>query len=214
MGVIYCLTSPSGKQYIGQTKRTVEQRLKEHATRPASCSILYNAITKYGIESFDTEILVETNNDMLNHYETLFINMYNTIEPNGYNIRSGGCQQSTHSEESRKRMSVAKTGSKNHNYGKPRTDETRHKISESKSGESHHFYGKHLSEEHRQKLSVSHKHGSTLPMYMIYIKPRPAQYQHEGYAIINHPQLKTKYFTTKTKSLEEKYNIAFEYLNS
>jgi group I intron endonuclease len=214
MGVIYCLTSPSGKQYIGQTKRSLEKRIKEHSTRMSSRIMLCNAIAKYGIKSFDIEVLIETNDNMLNHYERLFIDLYNTIEPNGYNIRSGGCQQSTHSTESCKRMSEAKRGSKNHNYGKPRTDETRRKISDARSGKLHHFYGKRLSDDHKQKLSISHKKDTSLPMYMVYVKPRPLQYQDEGYAIINHPHLKTKYFTTKKKSLEEKYNIAFEYLNS
>lgn len=30
MGFLYMLTSPSGKSYIGQTIRPIEERLKEH----------------------------------------------------------------------------------------------------------------------------------------------------------------------------------------
>lgn len=30
MGFIYILTSPSGKTYVGQTMRTLEERLKKH----------------------------------------------------------------------------------------------------------------------------------------------------------------------------------------
>ena len=30
MGFIYILTSPSGKSYIGQTNRPIEERFKEH----------------------------------------------------------------------------------------------------------------------------------------------------------------------------------------
>jgi hypothetical protein len=34
-----------------------------------------------------------------------------------------------------------------------------------------------------------------------------------GYVVINHPYLKTKYFTSKKFTDEEKYNMALEYLN-
>lgn len=214
MGVIYCLTSPSGKQYIGQTKRAFIKRLNEHKKCISGCIILNNAIQKYGFDSFTYEVLVETNNLFLNNYEKDFINMFNTMEPNGYNVRSGGSQCSTHSIESRNRMSLAKRGTKNHNYGKERSADTKLKISQARSGEKHHFYGKSLSYEHKLKLSNSHKSDISLPMYMIYVKPRPIMYQSEGYAILNHPTLKNKYFTTKRMTLEEKYNLAFNYLNS
>jgi group I intron endonuclease len=214
MGVIYCLTSPSGKQYIGQTKRAFTKRLNEHKKCISGCIILNNAIHKYGFDSFIYEILIETNNLFLNDYERKSISMFNTMEPNGYNVRSGGSQYSIHSIESRNRMSLAKRGTKNHNYGKERSAETKLKISKARSGEKHHFYGKSLSHEHKLKLSNSHKSDTSLPMYMVYVKPRPLMYQAEGYAILNHPTLKNKYFTTKVLTLEEKYNLAFSYLNS
>lgn len=50
-------------------------------------------------------------------------------------------------------------------------------------------------------------------MYLVYIKARPSEYQSEGYAITNHPKCKTKYFTSKKISLNEKYDLALNYLN-
>ncbi len=44
MGFIYCITSPSGKKYIGQTTRDCTKRFKEHCKIPKSCIILENAI--------------------------------------------------------------------------------------------------------------------------------------------------------------------------
>jgi group I intron endonuclease len=213
MGVIYKLTSPSGKSYIGQTKRSIETRIKEHFKCFGNCIALENAIKKYG-DKMEYEILLETNDEQLNFYETRMIDVYNTMEPRGYNIRTGG-HVSTHSELSCERMRQAKLGIKNHNFGKPRTDEAKQAISEAKSGEKHHFYGKTFTEEHKVKLAISHRKSHLeLPMYMVYVKERPEQWQGSGYAIVNHPTLKNKYFTTKKLTDKEKYDMAIAYLQA
>ena len=109
-------------------------------------------------------------------------------------------------------MRLSKLGEKNHNFGKPRSDVTKQRISEANSGENHHFYGKELTYDHKLKLSKSHKKTTELPMYMVYLKARPTQYQDEGYSICNHPKGKNKTFTSKQLSLNEKYKLALEYL--
>ncbi len=43
MGIIYCLTSPSKKKYVGQTERELGKRIKEHCTS-TGCIALYAAI--------------------------------------------------------------------------------------------------------------------------------------------------------------------------
>jgi hypothetical protein len=48
MGIIYRIESPSGKSYIGQTKRCIEERWKEHTACRGSCILVENAIKKYG----------------------------------------------------------------------------------------------------------------------------------------------------------------------
>ena len=211
MGVIYCLTSPSGKKYIGQTSRKLNKRINEHKKMIPGCIALNNAILKYGFDKFQIEILLEINKELLNLYESKFIDAYQTIYPNGYNIRSGGCVNSKHCEESRERMRQSKIGDKNPNFGKPRSEETKLAISNAKSGIKHHFFGKSLSLTHKLKLSKSHKQDN-LPMYMVKVKERPEHYTSDGYAIINHPILKTKYFTSKKLTDEQKYNLAKDYL--
>lgn len=212
--VVYCLISPSCKTYIGQTKRNLNKRLYEHETRE-DCILIYNAIQKYGIDNFTCEILYESDDsDKINEMETYFIKELNTLHPNGYNIRTGGVLNSKHCEASREKMRQSKLGSKNFNFGKPRTSETREKISLSKKGEKHHFYGKELSYEHKLNLSRSHKKDNILPMYIVRIKARPEHYCSAGYAVCNHSTLKNKYFTSKKNTDEENFRLASEYLDS
>ena len=212
MGLIYCITFKNGKRYIGQTTRTIEKRMKEHLTQKG-CIALHAAIEKYGEDNYTIEILIIVNDELLDDYEKTFIKLFNTLVPNGYNIRDGG-SNGKHCEESRERMRQAKIGPKNHNYGKPRTEETRAKISEKKKGENHHFYNKELSIEHKQKLSEVHKkYDSSLPIYIGFIKERPKYYQGAGYVVI-HPKIKKRHFTSNKFSIEEKLELAKNYLNS
>jgi group I intron endonuclease len=188
-------------------------RLKEHFKCPGSCILLENAIKKYGQDAMKVEVLLEVNDDLLDNYEIEFINTYNTIEPHGYNIRSGG-SHGKHSIISRMRMKEAKMGEKNHNFGKQSSDEAKNAISNAKSGERHHFYGKELTLEHKKNLSLSHKSRTDLPMYVVYVKPRIEHYVCSGYAVVNHPTLANKYFTSKKLTEEEKLEKAISYLNS
>ena len=210
MGIIYCLTSPSGKKYIGQTRKSLEERIQGHL-HSTECVALHHAIVKYGIDSFNKEVILVCNSEHLDYYEKRSIDLYRTLVPHGYNIRTGGSNGS-HCEESRERMRIAKLGERNPNFGKPRTEDFKQKLSKAKSGERHHFWGKHFTEEHKLNLSKSHKK-SDLPMYLVYIKARPTRYCFEGYAVTNHPVLKTKYFTSKKLTLEIKLKQAMEYLN-
>ena len=105
---IYCLTSPSGKVYIGQTvkycsggkPRGVETRWKQHVNdarlfkegkKTASCRRLVYAINKYGADNFEVEVLDECHKDLLDDNEEKYISMFDSCNPeNGYNIRKGG----------------------------------------------------------------------------------------------------------------------------
>lgn len=92
MGVIYKYTSPSGKVYIGQTKRTVEERAKDSdGSGYKKCTIFYNAIKKYGFNNFKVEIIEECNDILLNEKEKYWIAYYDsTNREKGYNIQEGG----------------------------------------------------------------------------------------------------------------------------
>ena len=90
MGYIYCITSPSLKQYIGQTKDSIEQRFKGHQAKSSNCTLLKRAAKKYGWEHMVVEILVECPDEDLDKNEIECIELYRTLVPEGYNCDRGG----------------------------------------------------------------------------------------------------------------------------
>lgn len=58
----------------------------------------------------------------LNYYESKYIRQYNSIAPNGYNLRVGGGSKGRHSEETIEKLKRAKGGVNNHMYGKHHSD--------------------------------------------------------------------------------------------
>ena len=86
MGVIYKLTSPTKKCYIGQSITNLDDRIKTHLKASSGCRAIKAALDKYGVESFVCETLLEVTNDLLDHYEKLFINLYDSYGPHGYNL--------------------------------------------------------------------------------------------------------------------------------
>jgi group I intron endonuclease len=93
-GIIYKYESPSNKIYIGQTINP-EKRKQQHIqeTINGSTKIFHNAIRKYGIDSFNYEILHKAySKEELNELEIYYIEKYNSYykNDNGYNMTFGG----------------------------------------------------------------------------------------------------------------------------
>lgn len=89
MGYIYKITNiNNGKSYIGQTKRTVEQRWKEHLYDEKNI-LLIRAMKKYGVESFKIETIEQCTDCELDNREIYWISYYDTYN-NGYNLTLGG----------------------------------------------------------------------------------------------------------------------------
>lgn len=153
--IIYCITNKlNGKQYVGQTVRSLEERYSEHCRKLNT--VVGKAIKKYGKENFNIEILDSSLIiDDLNDKETYWIKEKNTIIPNGYNLCYGGNSTLgyTHKNESKLKMSTTKkrlgnmVGEKNHFHGKKHTAETRRKMSDSWTDERK----KHLAEMSRER---------------------------------------------------------------
>lgn len=89
-GFIYMYTSPSGKKYIGQTIHSLMERSGKRGHGYRGCECFYSAIQKYGFDTFKREILKEVKISELDETEKEFIQKYNTLMPNGYNISAGG----------------------------------------------------------------------------------------------------------------------------
>lgn len=159
----------TGKVYIGQTQnfynRMVQYRIKGATPR------LQNSIKKYGIDSFDIEVVELCDIEHLNEREQYWMDYYcSYCSDYGYNISptAGTTRGVKYSPEVCEKISkivkeraVHLCGEKNGMYGKHHTEETLKKMSENSkelwkdpeyrqaqsermSGENNYFYGKHL----------------------------------------------------------------------
>lgn len=97
MAILYLITSPSGKQYVGISNQSFEKRWDNHLKKSSNCTLLKRAIKKYGQDNLQKKVLIEIDNyftdiypELLEQYETYFIKFFNTFAPNGYNCTSGG----------------------------------------------------------------------------------------------------------------------------
>jgi group I intron endonuclease len=90
---IYCITSPSGKMYIGLSQN-IEARWRTHIARArkGSSHPFYRAIRKYGQDGFSICILSEHNSrEEAAAAEQEAIHIFSTNDRNiGYNISPGG----------------------------------------------------------------------------------------------------------------------------
>lgn len=85
---IYKITNLlNGKSYIGQS-HNIEKRMKSHTYK--NDSNISREINKYGKENFSFDVLQECDESELDDLEEKYILEFNSIEPNGYNIRHGG----------------------------------------------------------------------------------------------------------------------------
>lgn len=181
-GTIYKITNIiNSKVYIGQTKKAITVRFKEHSINKTK-SAISNAIQKYGKENFEVKVLTYCNSmKEMNHREEYYIKLFNTLSPNGYNLRAGGnnstCSDETkakiskakkgishsHSEETKRKIGLANRKRKlseytkqkiaNSRLGKKASIKTKLKMSKSKEGNKNHFFGSAHTQEARLKIS-------------------------------------------------------------
>lgn len=114
MGIIYKITSPSNRIYIGQTITSLEKRWKEHIedanrTYKNHCKVLNKAIRKYGNKNFILEIIEECRDEDLDLKEIEYIEKYKSQIPNGMNIKLGG-SSGKHHETTKKQISNSLKG--------------------------------------------------------------------------------------------------------
>ena len=149
----------NGKQYVGQT---INPHLPIGHGR-----ILKSAYKLHGKDSFTYEPICKgiTNRASLNAIERFWINVANTVVPNGYNIDLGGSEGSVWTDERKKAVSIARTGkklnrplgSKSGAKGKKWSEENKLKLSEILKGRPCPTKGVPHSEETKAKMSASQK---------------------------------------------------------
>lgn len=129
---VYMHKSPSGKVYIGVTKRNLEIRWA-NGEGYKTCPIFYNAIRKYGWENIEHKLLFENLNDIsAKLIEIDLIYYYKSINMS-YNLTDGGQGQ----------LGVHKYGEKNPFYRHTQSEKAKRKISDAQIGVKNNMYGTH-----------------------------------------------------------------------
>ncbi len=133
-GLIYKITSPSGKSYIGQTISLYKRKYRYRKFQCQTQTHLYNSLIKYGFENHIFEILEDNIEiEKLNEKETYYIEKYDTFN-NGMNMTTGGGVCHKRSVETIEKLRISATGNKN-NLGKrnalgyKHTEEAKEKMS-------------------------------------------------------------------------------------
>ena len=201
-GEIYMITNKvNNKKYIGQTvsylssgrKYGVARRWNKHisdAKNYADNGIRHfcNAIRKYGRDNFKIEVLLICNLGMMDYYEKKFIELYNTLSPNGYNLEGGGSSTGT-----------------NIGDGKRLHQDTKEKLSKAQRYLN-------MKEEDKKNLFNSMKELGIdkLPFGINYTHHTVNEY--EGFTVRQNDG-KLKSIISNEKSLTEKLEMAIRYLN-
>ena len=139
--IIYKHTVPNDKVYIGQTCQKPNKRFGRNGYGYRGSTLFYNAIQKYGWDNIRHEILFEDlTKEEANKIEIELISKYRSNEKEfGYNLQSGGNTYCI-SEETKKKISEAKTGKKD-------SDETRKRKSEGHKGK--------FTEKQKEQLDIA-----------------------------------------------------------
>lgn len=161
---LYKHTSPSGKVYVGITNNT-KNRWRTGGIGYKTQTVFWRAITKYGWDSFQHEILeTDLPVEEAKRKEIELIKELKSNNPKyGYNQTYGGdiMPDGAFSPESVAKARATKqakkeAGIRTARYGMKYSPEFRKKLSEAhigiQAGENHPMYGKHHSDETKEKL--------------------------------------------------------------
>ena len=124
--ILYCLTFPNGKKYVGISSRTLTHRWKLHKSqaRNGSPNPVHKAMNHFGSDSVELEILKRGKETYIKLEEIRLIAEWKLQDRRfGYNVTAGGDGQfgTTRSLELRKRHSIKMSGEGNPMFGKPGT---------------------------------------------------------------------------------------------
>ena len=184
---IYKITSPSGKNYIGQSiniHKRWSQYKKYHVH--IKQTKIKNSLNKYGVEYHIFEIIEECSIEQLNEREVYWIKYYNSFN-DGLNLREGG-EGGAMKEETKLIL-------RNQRLGKKLNKETCNKISKSKKG-------KKVSEERKQKMRKPFSNEHKISLKEGIIKSRGSktnQYDLEGNFIKEWPSASTAEYILRGK---------------
>lgn len=150
---MYAAVFPNNKIYIGiaSNLRTRKSRHKFSAVNN-DYQKFYKAIRKYGFDSVDWYIIDRSDCSFeLRELEKFYIQLFDTYK-NGYNMTLGGdgWYGRHHSKKTKEILRNQKLGTK-------LSDETKKRMSESRSGSKHPLYGVKVKKSTKTKISQSLK---------------------------------------------------------
>jgi group I intron endonuclease len=130
--VIYKITNPTGKIYIGKTTDFNTRMNSYRCLNNKKQKAIHASILKYGWDAHEVEILEETEPYLLNELEKVYIkkyNSYNRNSPNGLNLTEGGegSLGRKDSEETKRKRAQKHIGTK-------RSESTKKLMSDKKKG--------------------------------------------------------------------------------
>lgn len=139
--IVYRHTSPSGKVYIGITKRRPKERW-ERGLGYKHAGVFRYAIKKYGWDNIKHEVLLKDISESEAKYAEKYLIKWYKIHHISYNVTDGGdgC-----------------VGREPWNKGVPCSNETKKKIGEANRGEKSAWWHRKVTEEHRKKISETKK---------------------------------------------------------
>jgi group I intron endonuclease len=229
-GEIYMMIFPNGKRYIGQTVQKLERRTLHHFYFDVKNDVLLGrAIWKYGKHNIRIVTIKICEERQLDYFEVKYIRQYGSQTPIGYNIEAGGSGKIGLTDETKMKISLSLKGKKKtaehaENISRGRqgiifTEEHKRNISIGGSGERNSHWGVPRTEE--QKIAVGDKNRErylftrTNPAYVdipkyIYVRVGAKP----GYQVRNHPTLPGKYFVSKKMTMEEKMELAMNYIKT
>jgi group I intron endonuclease len=126
--IIYKITSPSGKNYIGQTINFKTRLRKYKYLHCKNQPKLYNSFLKYGFENHNITIILKCKKEELNEKERYYQELYDCIN-NGLN-----CIYTETNNKSRKLSNESKLKISNFHKGKKLSKEHKEKIGKGNKG--------------------------------------------------------------------------------
>ena len=149
---VYMHTAPNGKRYIGQTCCKPNRRWQSGFGY--SKQIFGYAVKKYGWANFKHEVIAENlTSEEADKIEREYIERYQTTDPKkGYNLDEGGHGGRHLTEEHKRKIGKANSGSNNGMYGHHYTEEERKHISDTSP-----WKGRKHTQESRAKMSIAKK---------------------------------------------------------
>ena len=173
---IYTITNKvNGKVYVGSVSRSFGSRWRVHKYdlrgQKHSNSYLQDSVNRYGIESFDFEILEECEPALCISLEQWWMNMLDSCNPSvGYNLCSvaGSSRGRKPSAETRKKMSDIRKGRKFSEEHKAAIGRAHKGRKKPRGYDARHFLGHHHTEESKQKIREAFsgaKNHRAIPVY-------------------------------------------------